>query len=138
MRDWENLRYFLAVARKGTVSGAARELAVSNSTVLRRIEQFEKTLDSKLFKKLQRGYELTAAGENLFTQAQQIEGDVDKNKIAVFVESMPIGDSKFIRRFIFDNEPRLDLRKEVIAPSGERVMVDITFGVEFFRPFLSV
>lgn len=78
MRDWENLRYFLAVARKGTVSGAARELAVSHSTVLRRIEQFEKTLDSKLFKKLQRGYELTAAGENLFTQAQKIEGDVDK------------------------------------------------------------
>ena len=37
-----------------------------------------------------------------------------------------------------DNEPRLDLVKEVIAPSGERVMVDITFGVEFFRPFLSV
>ena len=74
----------------------------------------------------------------LIKQIHSIEGDVDKNKIAVFVESMPIGDSKFIRRFIFDNEPRLDLRKEVIAPSGERVMVDITFGVEFFRPFLSV
>jgi hypothetical protein len=74
----------------------------------------------------------------LIKQIHSIEGDVDKNKIAVFVESRPIGDSKFIRRFIFDNEPRLDLRKEVIAPSGERVMVDITFGVEFFRPFLSV
>jgi hypothetical protein len=37
-----------------------------------------------------------------------------------------------------ENEPKLDLRKEVIAPSGERVMVDIAFGVEFFRPFLSI
>lgn len=67
-----------------------------------------------------------------------IDGDEDKSKIAMFVEQMPIADSKHIRRFLIDNEPRLDLSKEVIAPSGEKVIVDITFGVEFFRPFLSV
>ena len=67
-----------------------------------------------------------------------IEGDSDNLKIATFVETLPIADSKYIRRFILDNEPRLELSKEVIAPSGERVMVDITFGVEFFRPFLSI
>jgi hypothetical protein len=67
-----------------------------------------------------------------------IDGDEDRNKISVFVEQMPISDSKFIRRFILNNEPRLDLSKEVIAPSGEKVVVDITFGVEFFRPFLSI
>lgn len=78
MRDWENLRYFLAVARQGTVSGAARELNVSHSTVLRRIEQFESILGSKLFKKLQRGYELTAAGEKLFADGQTIETDIDR------------------------------------------------------------
>lgn len=78
MRDWENLRYFLAVARQGTVSGAARELSVSHSTVLRRIEQFEKILGSKLFKKLQRGYELTAAGEKLFADGQPIGKDIDR------------------------------------------------------------
>lgn len=67
-----------------------------------------------------------------------IDGDDDKSKISTFVEQMPIADSKHIRRFLIDNEPRLDLSKEVIAPSGEKVVVDITFGVEFFRPFLSV
>lgn len=77
MRDWENLRYFLAVARQGTVSGAARELNVSHSTVLRRIEQFETILGSKLFKKLQRGYELTAAGEKLFADGQSVENDIN-------------------------------------------------------------
>jgi hypothetical protein len=51
---------------------------------------------------------------------------------------MPIADSKYIRKFILNNEPRLDLSKEVTAPSGEKVMIDIAFGVEFFRPFLSV
>ena len=78
MRDWENLRYFLAVARQGTVSGAAKDLKVSHSTVLRRIEQFEKALDTKLFKKLQRGYELTSAGEQLFDNAKVIESDIDQ------------------------------------------------------------
>jgi hypothetical protein len=68
----------------------------------------------------------------------EINGNTDKSEIAKFVEQMPISDSKFIRRFILDNEPRLDLSKEVIAPSGEKVVIDITFGVEFFRPFLSI
>jgi hypothetical protein len=71
-------------------------------------------------------------------QIVSLNGDTDRIKIATFIESMPIADSKFIRRFVLDNEPKLDLTKEVIAPSGERVMVDITFGVEFFRPFLSI
>jgi hypothetical protein len=44
-------------------------------------------------------------------------------------------DSKFIRNFINENEPQLDLRKTVMTPSGEKVDVDIAFGVEFFRVF---
>ncbi len=78
MRDWENLRYFLAVAREGSVSGAARQLQVSHSTVLRRIEQFETATDAKLFKKLQRGYELTTTGEALFADARSVEADIDR------------------------------------------------------------
>lgn len=78
MRDWENLRYFLAVARQGTVSAAASELRVSHSTVLRRIEQFELALGSKLFKRLQRGYELTLAGEELYNNSNGIEGEIDR------------------------------------------------------------
>ena len=65
----------------------------------------------------------------------EINGDSDKGKIAIFSENMPIADSKFIRNFLRENEPRLDLNKEVMAPSGEKVMANITFGVEFFRPF---
>lgn len=67
-----------------------------------------------------------------------LDGNDDRANISTFIEKMPIGDSKYIRRFILDNEPRLDLSKEVTAPSGEKVVVNIAFGVEFFRPFLSV
>ena len=68
----------------------------------------------------------------------ELDGKTNKGDIAKFVETMPISDSKFVRNFIFENEPRLDLSKEVIAPSGERAVVSIAFGVEFFRPFFSI
>jgi hypothetical protein len=64
-----------------------------------------------------------------------IGGNEDKGEIAKFVESMPIADSKFIKTFMNENEPRLDLKRDVMAPSGERLTVNVGFGVEFFRPF---
>ena len=64
-----------------------------------------------------------------------IDGDSDRERIATFVNTLPIMDSKFIRNTMTDCEPRLDLNRTVIAPSGEKVNVRITFGAEFFRPF---
>ena len=68
-------------------------------------------------------------------QIVEIDGDSDKSKIALFVESLPIMDSKYIRTFLRENEPSLDLKRTATAPSGELVSYEITFGVEFFRPF---
>lgn len=65
----------------------------------------------------------------------EIDGSTDKGAIAKFVESMPISDSKFIRKFMNENEPRLDMTKTLQAPSGERLTVNVGFGVDFFRPF---
>ena len=48
---------------------------------------------------------------------------------------MPIMDSKFIRTFMNENEPRLDINKTIMAPSGEKLTVNVGFGVDFFRPF---
>lgn len=66
---------------------------------------------------------------------QEVDGISDREKIASFIDSLPIMDSKYIRTFIKNNQPSLDLQKTVIAPSGEKVTFEITFGVEFFRPF---
>ena len=65
----------------------------------------------------------------------EINGIDDKAEIAKFIEQMPIADSKHIRQFMNENEPRLDMRREVIAPSGEKLTVNVGFGVDFFRPF---
>lgn len=71
-------------------------------------------------------------------QIVEIDGNRDKGEIAKFVESMPIADSKFIRKFLGENEPRLDMTKVVIAPSGEKLTVNVGFGAEFFRPFFGL
>ncbi len=76
--DWDNLRYFLAVARKGSIRAAAADLAVNHSTVARRISSFEKQLGVRLFERLPNGYVLTAAGEEMMKSAQHIEDEVVK------------------------------------------------------------
>jgi hypothetical protein len=68
-------------------------------------------------------------------QIIELNGDTDRGNISQFIEAMPIFDSKYIRKFLDENMPGLDLTRTAIAPSGEKVSFDITFGVEFFRPF---
>ena len=63
--DWENLRFFLAVANTGSLAGAGRQLGVIHTTVMRRIASLEKGLGSKLFERHPGGYALTAAGHEL-------------------------------------------------------------------------
>jgi DNA-binding transcriptional LysR family regulator len=76
MMDWDDLKIFLAIARAGSVRGAANELKVNQSTVSRRIAAFEKTIGATLFEKLPSGYEITAVGENILANAEQIEEQV--------------------------------------------------------------
>jgi hypothetical protein len=68
-------------------------------------------------------------------QIQEINGVSDRLEISKFIEQLPIADSKYIRKFMDENEPRLDMIKQVIAPSGEKFTVNVGFGVDFFRPF---
>lgn len=65
----------------------------------------------------------------------EVDGSSDKGEIAKFIEQMPIMDSKFIRSFMDKNEPKLDMNKTILTPSGDRLTVNVGFGVDFFRPF---
>ena len=68
-------------------------------------------------------------------QIIEINGVTDRSEISKFIDQMPIADSKYIRKFMDDNEPRLDLTRTVMTPSGEKLTVNVGFGVDFFRPF---
>jgi len=73
--DWDDLRYILAIARAGSLGGAAKVLCVNQSSVYRRLEQFEKTLDVRLFERQRNGYRLTPQGEVLADTAKRIEAE---------------------------------------------------------------
>ncbi len=73
MIEWDDVRYFLAVAREGSVRAAAGRLGVNHSTVLRRVAQLEQRLAAQMFEKLPSGYRLTAAGEEVLELASQME-----------------------------------------------------------------
>jgi DNA-binding transcriptional LysR family regulator len=84
MLDWDDVRYFLAIARGGSVRAAADRLAVNHSTVLRRVAQLEDRLGARLFEKRPSGYRLTAAGEEVLEFADQMEASSNRLETRVF------------------------------------------------------
>lgn len=74
--NWGDMRLFLAVARHGSISGAARKLNVQHSTVSRRMRQMEEKLGARLIERKQSGYELTVAGEKIKQAAMRIECEI--------------------------------------------------------------
>lgn len=75
--DWDDLRYFLAVAKTGSLSGAARALGVNHSTVFRRVHAFEERLGVRLFDRLPSGYALTVAGDEMRDSVERVDAEID-------------------------------------------------------------
>jgi DNA-binding transcriptional LysR family regulator len=71
--NWNDLKYFLALSREGSVSGAGRALGVKHTTVARRITSLEKSLGTRLFDRTKSGYAMTQAAENLYDTALSME-----------------------------------------------------------------
>jgi DNA-binding transcriptional LysR family regulator len=75
--DWDDLRVFLAVARKETLSAAAISLRVSQPTVGRRLNNLEENLSARLFERLPTGFVPTTAGIELLPLAEEMEQTAD-------------------------------------------------------------
>jgi DNA-binding transcriptional LysR family regulator len=89
-QNWDDLRYFLAAARTGTLSAAAKQLGTEHTTVARHIQALEDELNSRLFHKSNSGYELTDAGERLLAGAEAIESAYVFAKTAASSEGQTI------------------------------------------------
>ncbi len=74
--NWEDLRFFLAIAKAGTISGAAKDLKVDQATVSRRLASLEEELGIQLFIRLPRESRLTQIGEKILNEAKEIEAKV--------------------------------------------------------------
>ena len=73
MLDWDDLRYFLAIARYGRLSAAARHLHVTQSTVGRRLASMQDNLGVRLLQRTDEGYALTLAGEAIRERVERME-----------------------------------------------------------------
>ena len=71
--DWDDLKVLLALARRRSARGAAQELGVSNSTITRRLDDFERALGTRLFDRTPEGYRMTQSAENLLPTAEHVE-----------------------------------------------------------------
>jgi molybdate transport repressor ModE-like protein len=71
--DWEDVRVFLALARHGSLSAAARTLGVNHATIARRIRALESSTGEKLVERRPDGYVLTPAGTHVLTAASDME-----------------------------------------------------------------
>lgn len=74
--DWDDVRYFLALARGGSVRAAGAALGVSHSTVARRVEALETQLGARLFDRHRDGYLLTEAGAEMLPGAERVEREM--------------------------------------------------------------
>jgi DNA-binding transcriptional LysR family regulator len=72
-----DLQTLLAIAREGTLAGAARRLRVNHSTVFRRLGAIEARLETRLFERQGGSYVTTAAGEDLLRTAERVEAEVE-------------------------------------------------------------
>jgi DNA-binding transcriptional LysR family regulator len=73
MFDWNDLRYFLAVARHRSTLAAARALKLNQSTVQRRLTELERRIGRKLVKRHPTGYRLTELGQEMLPYAERVE-----------------------------------------------------------------
>ncbi len=73
MFEWDDVKYFLAVARQGSTIAAGKALKLSQSTVHRRIAELERRLGRELVKRTATGYSLTEFGQEMLPYAEQIE-----------------------------------------------------------------
>jgi DNA-binding transcriptional LysR family regulator len=87
-QNWDDFRYFLAVARTGTLSAAAEQLRTEHTTVARHISSLEEELNSRLFHRSHHGYGLTQAGGRLLAAAEAIE--------SAFVSARTVGSARAI------------------------------------------
>ena len=145
--DWSLYRAFLAVARKGSLSAAARQVGVSQPTMGRQIEALEASLGAKLFARSQRGYVLTETGRGLVAHAEAMAAAASALKRAstganeetgtvriaagsqLGVEVLPFMLAEFANA-----HPRLALELSISSESEDILRRDADIAVRMVRP----
>ncbi|WP_421723116.1 LysR family transcriptional regulator [Bauldia sp.] len=90
--DWDDLRFFLAVARSGSLRGGAEAMHANHATVSRRLATLEAGIDARLFDRTRGGLVLTELGERLLPHALKVEDEiVSASRLIAGRDSRPTG-----------------------------------------------
>jgi DNA-binding transcriptional LysR family regulator len=90
--QWDDVRFFLAVARAGSLSGAARMLGVGHVTVGRRVAVLEARLGVKVLNRTPEGFSITPAGQAILAQCTAMErAALDLERVAAGRDSLAAG-----------------------------------------------
>jgi molybdate transport repressor ModE-like protein len=91
--DWNDLRYLLAVHRRGSLAAAAKDLGVTKATAGRRLAALEEALGVKLVERKPAGLALTAAGREAIVAAEGIDAAVValRDRVSAAAEDQPRG-----------------------------------------------
>ncbi len=133
--DWDDVRYFLALARQGSVRAAGASLGTSHSTVLRRVESLEERLHTRLFDRNRDGYSLTEAGQQVVPSAEAIEAEM-----ASIERSVAGADERLegpVSFTTFDNYIARLLLRELGPFCGRHPAIDLQVTVDFRMADLS-
>ena len=109
MLDWDDLRFFLAVARHRTLATAAKHLHVTQSTVSRRIASLQEGMGVRLLNRTSDGYVPTLAGESIRSHVERVEAE------ALLVERVVAGQDKRLDGLVRVASSQL-LSSHVLAP----------------------
>ncbi len=155
--NWDDLRFFLAVAEAGSLSAASSLLKVNTTTVLRRVASLEDSLGARLFDRSRSGYRLTPRGERLLAQLEPVDqrlsalerdfvaDDGEAEGVVRVAAGDVLATSVLAPHLTTFREAHPELRLEIIAdptltgpapsagaPAGN--MKDIDVAVRFARP----
>ncbi|WP_299667817.1 LysR family transcriptional regulator [uncultured Ruegeria sp.] len=90
--NWDDLKYFLAIARTGTLRGAADSIQMNHTTLTRRVSVMEERVGSRLFDRSQSGLALTQLGEDLMPYAERVEQEMSAaSRVIVGRDAQPSG-----------------------------------------------
>ncbi|WP_093189073.1 LysR family transcriptional regulator [Pseudovibrio sp. Tun.PSC04-5.I4] len=90
--NWEDLKYFLAVARTGTLRGGAESIRANHTTLARRLTIMEERVGSRLFDRSKLGLVLTQLGEELLPHAERVEEEMAAaSRVIVGQDAIPSG-----------------------------------------------
>lgn len=113
MMVWDALRYFLVVARSPSIREAAKTMKVSHSTVLRQLNLLEEQLETRLFDRNSVGFQLTAAGEDVFRSVLDIEESTQ------YIQRIATGRDTSLEGLVSINMPEILTHPSVLPDFSE-------------------